>query len=113
MDLSGVPGLVVYGEHEAGFVKRQAPALAVALRDGEVREISDAGHAANVDNPAAFTAVLREWLAAHAPERVPAQPGAVCWFGSQWVIRRWSPRRHRLVRPAVSVRAPVGRPHSS
>jgi pimeloyl-ACP methyl ester carboxylesterase len=67
-----VRGLVLYGEHEAGFVKRQALALAVALRDGTVREIPDAGHAANVDNPAGFTAAVRAFLPAAAPEPLAA-----------------------------------------
>jgi pimeloyl-ACP methyl ester carboxylesterase len=62
-----VPTLVLYGEHDAPFVRRQVPALADGIPDVTVRAVPDAGHASNLDDPVFFTAALREFLA----ERVP------------------------------------------
>lgn len=58
-----VPTLVVYGEHEAPFVRRHVPRLSVDIPDASVVEIPDAGHASNLDNPEFFTRTLREFLA--------------------------------------------------
>ncbi|MFB6308307.1 MAG: alpha/beta fold hydrolase [Haloarculaceae archaeon] len=64
-DLSAiqVPTLVLYGEHDAGFIRRQVPHLASLLPNATVREVPDAGHVSNLDNPDYVTAALREFLA--------------------------------------------------
>ena len=75
VDLSAitVPALVVYGEHEPPFIRRHAPKLGSEIPNASVREVPDAGHASNLDNPAFFTGVVREFL-----ERVrPPESGTV------------------------------------
>lgn len=57
-----VPTLVLYGEHEAGFLVRQAVKLAGELPDARVRVVPDAGHASNLDNPEAYTRALLAFL---------------------------------------------------
>lgn len=57
-----VPTLVLYGENELPFVKRHAAEIAAHVSDVAVREIPDAGHASNLDNPDAFTDALRTFL---------------------------------------------------
>lgn len=68
-DLSAitVPALVLYGEHEPPFIRRHAPKLGSALPNASVREIPDAGHASNLDEPEFFTDVVREFLARVRP----------------------------------------------
>jgi pimeloyl-ACP methyl ester carboxylesterase len=63
-----VPTLVIYGEHEIGLVKRHARVLCAAIPDATRRVVPGGGHTSNRDDPAFFTAVLREFLA----ERVTA-----------------------------------------
>ena len=53
---------MLYGEHEAAFVRRHAAKLAAELPDVRVREVPDAGHTSNLDDPAFFTGALREFL---------------------------------------------------
>lgn len=69
VDLSAitVPTLVLYGEHEPGFVRRHAPKLGIEIPDATVGEVPDAGHASTLDNPAFFTAALREFLGRIVP----------------------------------------------
>lgn len=76
LDLSSitVPTLVLYGEHEPPFIRRHAPKLRAELPIASVREIPDAGHASNLDNPAFFSRALREFLA-HTGSRDSASPG--------------------------------------
>lgn len=64
-DVSGLdhPALVVHGDHEAATVVRQNRELAADLDAGR-RVIPEAGHLANLDNPAAFDAALEGFLAA-------------------------------------------------
>lgn len=57
-----VPALVCYGEHELPLFREHAARLAATLPRVTVREVPDAGHAANVDNPEFFTDVLRSFL---------------------------------------------------
>lgn len=59
-----VPTLILYGEHDAGFIRRHAPKLGAKLPNSTVREVPDAGHASNLDNPEFFTAILQEFLTA-------------------------------------------------
>lgn len=65
-DLSGVrtPTLLVYGDHEASSVKRQAKRLANALERSTITEIPEAGHLVNLDQPAAFNDECAEFFAA-------------------------------------------------
>ena len=58
-----VPTLVVYGEHEPAFLRRQAAFLGEAIPDATVREIPDAAHASNLDSPEVFTRTVRAFLA--------------------------------------------------
>lgn len=69
LDLSTitVPTLVLYGEHDAGFIRRHAPKLGDAITDATVLEVPEAGHASNLDNPDFFTSALREFLAKTLP----------------------------------------------
>lgn len=64
-DLSGLetPLLVVYGDQEAPTVRRQGESMATAVENGRTAEIPDAGHLVNLDNPEAFNATCREFLA--------------------------------------------------
>ena len=57
-----VPTLVLYGEHDAGFIRQHAPALADAIRGAKIREVPGAGHASNLDNPEFVTDALRLFL---------------------------------------------------
>jgi pimeloyl-ACP methyl ester carboxylesterase len=57
-----VPTLVLYGEHDAGFIRQHAPALTDAIRGAEIREVPGAGHASNLDNPEFVTDALRLFL---------------------------------------------------
>jgi pimeloyl-ACP methyl ester carboxylesterase len=57
-----VPTLVLYGEHDAEFIRQHAPVLADNIRGAEVREVPGAGHASNLDNPEFVTDALRLFL---------------------------------------------------
>lgn len=57
-----VPTLVLYGENDAKFIRRYASALGEAIYGAVVREVPDAGHVANLDNPDFFTGAVREFL---------------------------------------------------
>ena len=65
--LSGLsmPVLVLAGERDAKF-SALAERMAAAIGDNAtVARIPDAGHAAHLEQPAAFLAVLRPWLTEH------------------------------------------------
>lgn len=57
-----VPTLVLYGERDAGFIRRQAAKLESEIPTASIREVPDAGHASNLDNAECFTTALREFL---------------------------------------------------
>jgi pimeloyl-ACP methyl ester carboxylesterase len=57
-----VPTLILYGENEAPFLRRHVPKLSAELPNVTVREIPNAGHASNLDNPEAFTQAIEEFL---------------------------------------------------
>jgi pimeloyl-ACP methyl ester carboxylesterase len=57
-----VPTLVLYGENEVPFMRKQASLLAGGLPDATLREVPDGGHASNLDNPAFFSEAVREFL---------------------------------------------------
>jgi len=61
------PTLVLYGDHEAYPVKRQGERLAETVAHGSWREIPDAGHLVNQDNPRAFDAACAEFFAGLEP----------------------------------------------
>jgi len=63
-DISDVtaPLLVLAGDHEAGRIKRQGQDLAEEAPRGRYREIADAGHLVNQDNPAAFNSACSEFF---------------------------------------------------
>ncbi|WP_101295922.1 alpha/beta fold hydrolase [Halegenticoccus soli] len=58
-----VPTLVLYGEHDVGFIRRHAVELGSKLPNATLRAVPDGGHASNLDNPAFFTTAVREFLA--------------------------------------------------
>lgn len=67
-----VPTLVLYGAHEPPFIRRHAPKLGSEIPNASVREVPDAGHASNLDNPEFFTDAVREFLAeVRSPETAP------------------------------------------
>lgn len=55
------PALLLHGDHEAPPVKAQSRRIARALHADRV-SLDDAGHLANLDNPAAFNAALADFL---------------------------------------------------
>lgn len=56
------PTLVLYGEHDVGFVRRHAVRFGTVIPDATVRAVPDAGHTSNIDNPAFFSDALRAFL---------------------------------------------------
>jgi 2-succinyl-6-hydroxy-2,4-cyclohexadiene-1-carboxylate synthase len=68
--LAGLPVLAVGGEQDAKFAA-VADRLARAIGpSASVRRVPGAGHAAHLERPAAFTALLRAWL--HDRQRAPS-----------------------------------------
>ncbi len=59
----GVPTLVLVGEHDAVTPPLSAANLAAQIRGSELIHIPRAGHLANVENPGAFGAAVRTFLA--------------------------------------------------
>ena len=64
LDLSAVdvPALVLYGERDPAFLRRQASVLAADLRASILREVPGAGHASNLDEPELFNRALSGFL---------------------------------------------------
>jgi 3-oxoadipate enol-lactonase len=58
-----VPVLVIYGERDAVVPRALAEEIAAGIPGAELAMIPQAGHVANADNPAAFNALLRNFLA--------------------------------------------------
>lgn len=58
------PTLVLYGEREPSFVRRHAAKMGSEIARVTVREVPDAGHVSNLDDPAFFTDAVRAFLAA-------------------------------------------------
>lgn len=69
-----VPVLYVYGELTGETIAGKADRLERAPTDVRVREIADAGHALMLEQPDAFTTVLREFLEDVTGPRQPAAP---------------------------------------
>lgn len=70
-----VPTLVLYGENEPGFVRRQARKLGTEIPNASVQEVPDAGHASNLDDPDFFTDAVRAVLTQVHPSGSEAVSG--------------------------------------
>jgi len=70
------PTLVLYGEHEAPFMRRQARHLATEIGGASLRAVPKAGHASNLDEPEFVTDAVRKLLAQAYPVE-PADTPAV------------------------------------
>ncbi len=64
VDLASVaaPTLVLAGEHEATALRGQTRRLAAAIPDATRATVPDAGHIANMENPAAFNERVEDFL---------------------------------------------------
>lgn len=87
-----VPTLVIYGENDLGFVRQHAAKLGAELPNVGLVEVPDAGHVSNLDDPAFFTAALREFLADGVDD--PAEEGSR-EEGEPVASRRYPFRRDR------------------
>ncbi|WP_123533406.1 alpha/beta fold hydrolase [Halosimplex salinum] len=69
IDFSAItaPTLVLYGEHEAPFMRKQAAKLGAEIDGATLRAVPGGGHASNLDNPEFFTDAVRELLAEAYP----------------------------------------------
>jgi 3-oxoadipate enol-lactonase len=65
------PLMIVHGEHEMEFVRRDAAAWAAREPRCRYEVIPDAGHVATMDDPDAFNTVLLEYLTAVGTEVEP------------------------------------------
>lgn len=76
-DLStvSVPTLVVYGEHEPGWMKRHAAKMAAKLQNARVEEVPGGGHASTLAEPERYADVLRTFLVPHVFEEGTAGSG--------------------------------------
>jgi pimeloyl-ACP methyl ester carboxylesterase len=61
----GVPTLVLVGANDSGFLAA-ADYMAATIPDAEKVVLADAGHAANIDQPAAFNDAVTDFLKRHA-----------------------------------------------
>ena len=59
------PTLVVLGTGEAPVLTEQGQAMARTIPGAQLKMIEGAGHIVNMEQPAAYLAVLLEWLRAH------------------------------------------------
>lgn len=77
VDLSAisVPTLVLYGENELGFIRRHVQKLGAEIPNTTVREVPNAGHASNLDDPEFFSAALREFLTGRVAVDAPGGVG--------------------------------------
>jgi len=80
VDLSAidVPTLALYGEHDAGFIRRQTRGLASLIAHATLLVVPDAGHASNLDNEAFVDGAIRGHLRRVWPHHSPrhgAGPG--------------------------------------
>jgi pimeloyl-ACP methyl ester carboxylesterase len=58
-----VPTLLLWGEHDVRSPLSVAHAFEAAIPGARLQVIPGAGHAAHLEQPAAFTAAVREWVA--------------------------------------------------
>jgi pimeloyl-ACP methyl ester carboxylesterase len=59
------PTLVINGEHDSVARRAMGDALAVVLPHAARAMIANAGHLANLDNPAAYNAILKQFIVRH------------------------------------------------
>jgi 3-oxoadipate enol-lactonase len=57
-----VPVLIVTGDQDVATPPREARAMHAAIPGSRLEVIHDAGHLSNLERPAAFTTVVREFL---------------------------------------------------
>lgn len=62
-----MPVLAMTGEHDTPWRKACAAALAATAPHARLALLPDAGHLANADNPAAFNALIRDFLRPRSP----------------------------------------------
>ncbi|MFC7069649.1 alpha/beta fold hydrolase [Halobaculum lipolyticum] len=67
-----VPTLLLYGEQEVGFVRRQMHELAALVPHAHLLVVPHAGHASNLDNEAFVDGAIRGHLRRVWPEHDPA-----------------------------------------
>jgi len=105
LDLSAItaPTLVLYGEHDAGFIRRHAPRPAETIPNATLQEIPEGGHASNLDNLQFFTAATREFLARNHPQGRPTVPENT---RTERAVSSRVERRLLEVRPSPGRRAP-------
>jgi 3-oxoadipate enol-lactonase len=60
------PALVVWGERDAKTPLALSEAIAAGLPDARLHRIPEAGHLSNLENPAAFTALVADFLGTRA-----------------------------------------------
>ncbi|GAA0207997.1 alpha/beta fold hydrolase [Halobaculum roseum] len=73
-----VPTLALYGEHDAGFIRRQMRSLASLVGHAPLLVVPNAGHASNLDNEAFVDGAIRGHLRRVWPHHSPrheAGPG--------------------------------------
>jgi len=63
-----MPLLALAGEHDTPWRRACAAALTAAVPHGSFALVEGAGHVANLDNPARFDALVREFLKAAVPQ---------------------------------------------
>lgn len=68
-----VPTLVLVGEHDAVTPLTMAKAIAARVYGSEVVTVPGAGHLSNLENPEAFTAAVRAFVAEVKPGNTPTR----------------------------------------
>ncbi|TDC46165.1 alpha/beta fold hydrolase [Actinomadura sp. KC345] len=61
------PALVLWGERDAKTPRALSERIAAGIRGAELEVVPGAGHLSNMENPAAFTALVEDFLAARTP----------------------------------------------
>lgn len=56
------PVLIMYGDHDLGFIKKMAQQWHASLSDSQIAMVVEAHHIANQDNPEAFNKILLSFL---------------------------------------------------
>ena len=57
-----VPALIAYGEFDRVAPRELSEQIAAGIESSSLSAVPQAGHVANADNPAAFDALLRDFL---------------------------------------------------
>ena len=56
------PTLVMYGENEVGYVRRQSAKMAAEIPDVTLEIVPDGGHGSNLDNPSFYSDTLASFI---------------------------------------------------